>query len=122
MSKITISTTLNTDGSGFWSERTAAVAVTGLELAYVAEDNELGELLVYFDNRSWNTRDDGLIYTDQRFQRELLTWLDSIGLTGDTVSYSEQGMQGDNYVSLDVGRFFIEQWQKKGLDRNASVV
>ena len=27
--------------------------------------------------------------------------------------YSEQGMQGDDYVSLDVGKDFIASWEKK---------
>lgn len=115
MSKLVATTTLNTDGSGFWSDQARSVAITGLELAYVADDNEWGELLVYFDTESWNVDRDGLIYTDQLFQRELLAWLNTIGLTGDTVSYSEQGMQGNDYVSLDVGRAFVRRWIELGL-------
>jgi hypothetical protein len=36
----------------------------------------------------------------------------SIGLDSSDVNYSEQGMQGDNYVSLDAGPNFIESFKK----------
>ena len=36
--------------------------------------------------------------------------LETQGLDATDVSYSEQGMQGDNYVSLDVGDQFIASW------------
>jgi hypothetical protein len=34
-------------------------------------------------------------------------------LHGADVGYSEQGMQGDDYVSLDVGESFIASWEAK---------
>jgi hypothetical protein len=38
------------------------------------------------------------------------------GLVVD-LCYSEQGMQGDNYVSLDVGAEFLDSWARKfGVD------
>jgi hypothetical protein len=52
----------------------------------------------------------GLIYTDKQFKRELREYLVSLGFTqaeADDVEYSEQGMQGDSYVSCDVGAVFI---------------
>ena len=52
----------------------------------------------------------GLIYTDAQFKRELRSFLETQGLDATDVSYSEQGMQGDNYVSLDVGDKFIASW------------
>ena len=33
----------------------------------------------------------------------------SVGITG-RIYYSEQGMQGNNYVSLDVDNKFFKQW------------
>jgi hypothetical protein len=39
-------------------------------------------------------------------------FLDEHGLSAN-VTYSEQGMQGDNYVSLDVGANFITSWEAK---------
>jgi hypothetical protein len=37
--------------------------------------------------------------------------LTKLGLAGTDVGYSEQGMQGDDYVSCDVGAEFIASWQ-----------
>jgi hypothetical protein len=41
--------------------------------------------------------------------KELLT---SMGFDASDVSYSEQGMQGDNYVSCDVGELFINTYMQ----------
>jgi hypothetical protein len=52
----------------------------------------------------------GLIYTDKLFMLELRTYLQTLGFTAAEaadVEYSEQGMQGDSYVSCDVGAVFI---------------
>jgi hypothetical protein len=48
--------------------------------------------------------------------RELQAYCNSIGLAGDDVGYSEQGMQGDNYVSCDVGGKFIASYKEKFAD------
>jgi hypothetical protein len=32
---------------------------------------------------------------------------------GSDVSYSEQGMQGDDYVSCDIGKPFLDSWTAK---------
>jgi hypothetical protein len=53
----------------------------------------------------------GLIYTDKQFKRELNEFLVAQGLA--TAEYSEQGMQGDNYVSLDVEGKFLTAWERK---------
>ena len=105
--------TLNTDGKGLWSDRAAAVKVTALNVPYIADDEEFGELRVYFDTDTWDTNEHGLIYTDRQFERELATMLLTMGLAGRDVSYSEQGMQGDDYVSCDVGGKFLASWKKK---------
>lgn len=105
-----VSKTLNTDGSGYWSDRTAKVTVTGLNLSYLNDRNDFGELRVFFDTQSWNTETDGLIYTDRQFLKELSGLLESLDLATD-VDYSEQGMQGFDYVSLDVGPEFIRTFK-----------
>jgi hypothetical protein len=112
---------LNTDGSGLWSRKSKPVIVIGADCIIGKiedEDGErlLGELMVRFDTASWNTDSDGLIYTDDLFLKQLHEFLMSQGFTAETatdVSYSEQGMQGDEYVSLDVSSEFCQEWLDK---------
>jgi len=105
--------TLHTNGDGYWSECAKPVGVTELALGYVDDENEYGELLVHFNTDTWRPDRDGLIYTDLGFMDGLHNYLTSIGLDASDVYYSEQGMQGDNYVSLDIGPAFIASWNAK---------
>ena len=107
-------TILNTDGNGYWSEVARAVRITDLKLAYVSKDRQFGELRVVFNTNDWDLNKHGLIYTDRQFVKELREWLTKLGYCAnkDTVFYSEQGMQGDNYVSLDVVGPFIASWDE----------
>jgi len=111
-------TTLNTNGSGLYGKAMKPVQITSLEVPYIAlaedeEDRDHGELCVHFNTDSWRPDLDNLIYTDKLFLAELQAYLDSIGLAGEDVSYSEQGMQGDNFVSCDVGEDFVASWKAK---------
>ena len=119
---------LNTGGGGYWSNTARAVLIKDIELGYIDDEFDpgksptFGELRVYFDTKTWNVRKLGLIYTDRQFERELREFLDSHGLPGKDVSYSEQGMQGDDYVSLDVGGKFLKAWGEKfGINWDAVV-
>ena len=105
--------TFSTDGGGYWSNVAKAVTITNMRLGYVNDDNDFGELRVYFDTKSWDVNTDGLIYTDNGFMTDLRNFLALQGLNNLDVDYSEQGMQGDNYVSLDVGAAFIAAWDAK---------
>jgi hypothetical protein len=100
---------LATAGDGLWSGVAKSVKVILIEVPYINNERTFGELRVYFDTDTWNIQQDGLIYTDSRFLDELRGALADLGLTG-TVDYSEQGMQGEDYVSLDVGENFIQSW------------
>lgn len=95
---------LHTCGDSLWSDVRSprGVRITGCEVTYVNDLGDFGELRVYFDPLSWSTEEDGLIYTDTGFLHELRAWLTSQGLPGAAVSYSEAGMQGEDYVSLDL--------------------
>jgi len=113
--KVTI--ILNTDGKGLWSSKSKPVVITNLSLSIsTIEDDDnrklFGELCVYFDTASWDPDVDGLIYTDDLFVDELNSFLKSQGFS-EEVYYSEQGMQGDDYVSLDADNKFCEQWLAK---------
>jgi hypothetical protein len=112
----------NTSGNGYWSREERAVTVTNIKLGYVADDLDFGELCVVFDTKTWDVNEHGLIYTDRQFLRELREFLDAHGLPGADVDYSEQGMQGNNYVSLDIGEDFLTAWSAKfAVDLQAKV-
>ena len=110
---IAAKTVLRTAGDGYWSDKARAVQVTGIVLNYCDEDKSFGELCVFFNDTTWDTSKDGLIYTDTRFEGEMCDWLTTLGYDASDVGYSEQGMQGDDYVSLDCGADFILAWTQK---------
>jgi len=103
--------TLNTNGRGYWSRAVKAVRIVDMRLGYVSDEKDFGELCVYFNTQDWDVNTDGLIYTDKQFKQELNAFLVAQGLCA--VEYSEQGMQGDNYVSLDVEADFLQAWEAK---------
>lgn len=100
-----------TDGSGYWSKAAKTVRINRVQLAYVSGDHDHGELRVYFDTRDWDVNRDGLIYSDMMWKHTFLTCMEShFGFGPDAildVSYTEQGMQGRDFVSLDVGQNFL---------------
>jgi hypothetical protein len=102
--------TLHTNGMGYWSSKATAVSITKLDLQYINNERDFGELCVYFNTNDWDVNTDGLIYTDKQFMSELRAYLQTIGFSeaeANAVNYSEQGMQSDNYVSCDVSKAFI---------------
>lgn len=114
---------ISTNGDNLWSDAVKKVKTTELELDAVRDEDRMwGELLVYFDPASWNVSDLGLIYTDNGFIEELRDELNFMGFDADNVAYSEQGMQGRDYVSLDVGENFIKSWMKKDPEFKVSVL
>lgn len=109
---IKVDTVLHTNGKGYWSKHAKAVPVTGLELSYVNDARTFGDLRVHFDETVWSIRSHDLIYTDPLFLKELRNLLKSIGIKGGRgVDYSEHGLQGRDYVSLDVGTTFIKSFK-----------
>ena len=103
--------TFNTNGRGYWSRTAKAVEIVDMRLGYVSDEKDFGELRVYFNTDTWDVKTMGLIYTDNRFKKELNDFLVAQGLAA--ADYSEQGMQGDDYVSLDVGGKFLKAWERK---------
>jgi hypothetical protein len=102
----------HTNGKGHWTQFEQTVTVTRVELAYVNDEGDFGELRAYFDTEAWDVNKVGLIYTDPRWIDEFRGLVRSLGFTRnacDDISYSEQGMQGDNYVSMDVGADFMRE-------------
>ena len=95
-----------TAGDGYWSRAVRDVNLTGMRIAYTSEDSAFGELRVYFNTKFWDVDALGLIYTDTAFEQQLKQILaKQFGFTAKQLKnlcYSEQGMQGNNYVSFDV--------------------
>jgi len=108
---------LQTGGDGLWSTAKKIVEVTHFELGYYNEEDQFGELRAFFTKSSWNVNDVGFIYTDELWLAGLRLALMSEGYSSAAakdVDYSEQGMQDDNYVSLDVCGKFLTEWFNKG--------
>lgn len=103
----------NVGGGGYWSNTKTQVRITELKLAYVNDERDFGELRVYFNTDDWDINALGLIYTDKQFMKELREYCNAQGFAGADVSYSEQGMQGRNFVSCDVGADFMRSWDAK---------
>jgi hypothetical protein len=95
---------IGTDGSGYWSEARKLVKCVGYEISTITDD--FGELRVYFDPTTWNVEEDGLIYTDNNFIAGIREAFGS-----NDIHYSEQGMQGDDYVSFDVSGEFLNMYE-----------
>ena len=100
-----------TAGDGYWSNFATEVDIEDMRVAYVSDDKDFGELRVYFATGDWNVNKHGLIYTDRLFIAQLNAFLEEQGLCA--VSYSEQGMQGDNFVSCDVDGELLLLWERK---------
>lgn len=106
---------ISTNGKGLWSDVRKKVTITKAKLRIYSTDfgeelvDPVAELQVFFDE-SWNIDTDGLIYTDPAFLRDLKSLLKSKGYSHIGIGYSEQGMQGENYVSLDADEIFVKQF------------
>lgn len=115
----TINESFIVDGSGLYCKVSREVKILGMVLdtgtwemfkEESPEDLPYGELQVKFDPSTWN-REDGIIYTDKHWLADLKDFLVRAGYNVDDIGYSEAGMQGDDYVSLDVGHRFINSWK-----------
>jgi hypothetical protein len=100
-----------TDGKGYWSTvARKSIRIDRVAIASVSDDGEYGELRAYFDESEWNVESDGLIYSDQAWMKSFRSCMATLGFSVQAlaaISYTEQGMQGTEYVSLDVGQDFL---------------
>ena len=103
----------HTDGTSLWSEGVVkTVQILEVDLRYCNDEQDFGELCARFNTRDWDSQKDGLIYTDRRWIEEFRALMKTLGFSPravDDIDYSEQGMQGYNYVSLDVGEDFLRE-------------
>jgi hypothetical protein len=109
---ITVNKMFTTCGDGYWSTVAKEVFVENIAM-FISTENEAdegeeasycdGDLQAYYTEETWNDSY-GLIYTDSAFLECVHTALIKAGISieaAEDVCYSEQGMQGDNYVSMD---------------------
>ncbi len=108
-----------TDGSGIWTAVRASVRIVSIDIAYLDDDSlvasTFGELRAYYPPEDWDWDNDGLIYTDKGWMadfRKLLMKKGFSQLAVESIEYSEQGMQGRDYVSMDIGDPFIIECDK----------
>lgn len=91
-----------TYGNGFWSDVEKKVKVTK-----IAPDTVWPGYITFkafFNKSDWNTNKHGLIYTDSNWIRDFRKNLIKLGISpkiANSIDYTEQGMQGDNYVSVE---------------------
>jgi len=112
----------HTNGTGYWSREVGHVVITEVSIGYINDEKDFAELRAYFNPKDWDVNQVGLIYTDRQWMVEFRNGLVAAGFSraaADDVDYSEQGMQGDNYVSMDVEETFIREWLAKSVDTSA---
>lgn len=98
---------LQTGGGGYWSDERRTV-----DVYKIAIDPEYRTLDVFFTKKSWDRTRHGLIYTDSKWLREFRKALLTLGFSKkacNSVDYTEQGLQGLDYVSLDFGHSFMKE-------------
>ena len=115
IAKLVKTLTATTNGKGYWSHEKRKVKIDSIEIESITDDNGdeiyVGDktrtpvmlyLRVFFNRKNWNIEKHGFIYTDKQWISQLRKGLREIGVTATGLDYTEQGMQGDDYVSLCV--------------------
>jgi hypothetical protein len=84
-------------GKGLWGSNDTVVTyvIRNTQVGYMDLEEKFFTLNIYLNK--YNSNKYGLIYTDNVFEREIKKMIPEFH-----VSFSEQGMQGENYVNLDV--------------------
>lgn len=119
MNKPTLRLTLDVRGDGLYTEFTGKVIGT-LKFKIYEPDNTgpgFAEARYYLDH--WNEHLHGMIYTDGLFVDSLHQELHKYGFKHyDNVDYSEAGMQGSDYVSMDASYQLAREVQDRGYNIN----
>lgn len=97
--EIPVNWAVQTGGDGLWSSRSAIVEVTKLTIKW--EGGSVVEINASFDPNTWNVEHYGLIYTDKLFLEGLRLKISELCGNNTIIDYTEQGMQGEDYVSLE---------------------
>ena len=105
--------TARTNGTGLWSRTAKTIRLTRVTLEEVNDDCTYGEIRVYFNRNDWNVDRYGLIYTDPMFLADLKEVFRARSIESSSLDYTEQGMQGPDYVSLQGSQKMLKTLMKK---------
>lgn len=107
--------TIVTKGDGLWSNKQKEVRLKSIEIAFYNDedvnsldfnpDGQCGSANIEFDTSTWDVDTDGLIYTDSVINEINKLLAEQLGFEQaehGPLFWSEQGMQGDDYLSFDV--------------------
>lgn len=91
-------------GKGLWgqNDEPKTFKIDKVVLHYLDDENPVGTIDVFL--QGYKAKNDGLIYTDKTFIKSFKDLLKEKGFFSKFkyVEYSEQGMQGTNFVNMDV--------------------
>ena len=116
--------TASTNGKGYHTYQVKKVRITEIRISrYVRSENvrdkPLLQMEVYFNTKDWNTKKDDLIYGDEKWISELRKGLQSIGFVATGLDYTEQGMQEDDFVSVETSnKAAVESFLSKLVNKN----
>lgn len=103
-------------GKSLWSD-IKEPKVIKIDKIEVYNNTHEPEMRVYFDKDSWNTKNDGLIYTDKQFESDINYILFSNHRHNKfnhiEAVYTEQGMQSDYYVSMSIQKKDLKEALKR---------
>ena len=114
IAKLVKTLTATTNGKGYWSTEKRTVGIEKIEIENIMNVNDepidsdstdtpkMVYLRVFFTKKDWDVKKHGLIYTDTKWLTQLRKGLVEIGVTAAGLNYTEQGMQGSDFVSLCV--------------------
>jgi len=103
-----------TTGHGLWSKEVRIVTSSKIEIKIGEVYTNLQKFAVsmpiyfnvFFTKKAWDTEKYGLIYTDEGWLKDFRTQFadrfPSLSWIAKKTDYTEQGMQGTNYVSLEI--------------------
>ena len=117
--------TATTNGKSKNTEEARPVIISKLAIGYsnlvlYPEDDFVGGLRAYFEpsgftEGSWNVEAYGYIFGDKQWLKEFKQGLRQLGFSVkavQNVQYDELTLQGNDYVSLSIGKAFYASWKR----------
>lgn len=95
---------------GLWGANAEPIEfeVSEAEVIYGDAESKHGFVSLNIRLKDYQAGQHGLVYTDPVFLDSLKAVLAQAGMDGEALHYSEAGMQGDDYVNLDVSFYTLD--------------